>query len=285
MGIYSKLTDIQVQQIISLYGSGKTVIEVSKELGISRHAVRDHLHKSDVYYAELNLEQAKKAIELYRDGVLYVNIALALGISINLIKNNISKITSNEDKCLRLKRIAARVRKELLKNNPEFKARCHMKNNIRQRRQRKTDPIKKAKWRALCSRYSQSSPEIFLRIIWKSVPNPGQRNGRHSHKKLINTEYLIGLYKKQNGLCALTGIPMLHHFKSPMSISIDRINSDGEYEPGNVQLVCQFINLGKKNHTNATIIDFLNKIKSTIPGTPDNQPPLPHIQELSEPYC
>ena len=52
----------------------------------------------------------------------------------------------------------------------------------------------------------------------------------------------------QGDRCALTGIPF--DFPGPdadrnLLPSVDRIDSDGHYEAGNLQIVCQFINFLK----------------------------------------
>ena len=54
----------------------------------------------------------------------------------------------------------------------------------------------------------------------------------------------------QSDRCALTGIPF--HFNGPdadrnLLPSLDRIDSDGHYEAGNIQIVCQFINFWKSD--------------------------------------
>jgi hypothetical protein len=61
-------------------------------------------------------------------------------------------------------------------------------------------------------------------------------------------EYALDLMRKQEGQCALTGLKMLLD-KEPgddqCRYSLDRIDSSKHYEPGNLQLVCKFINQWK----------------------------------------
>ena len=70
-------------------------------------------------------------------------------------------------------------------------------------------------------------------------------------------ERLIGsLLDRQDNRCALTGIPF--HFHGPdadknLLPSLDRIDSDGHYEEGNLQVVCQFINFWKGDSDNAEL--------------------------------
>jgi hypothetical protein len=65
---------------------------------------------------------------------------------------------------------------------------------------------------------------------------------------------LAFLLDLQGNRCALTGIPF--HFHGPdadknLLPSVDRIDSDGHYEVGNLQVVCQFINFWKGDSDNA----------------------------------
>lgn len=60
--------------------------------------------------------------------------------------------------------------------------------------------------------------------------------------------YIESLLADQEGLCALTGIPLEYDgsFEDPeLLCSLDRIDSDGHYEAGNLQVVCRFVNRWK----------------------------------------
>ncbi len=62
--------------------------------------------------------------------------------------------------------------------------------------------------------------------------------------------YLIALFESQDGVCALTEIPLqldgeLHD--KALACSLDRIDSDGHYEEGNLQVVCRFANQWKSD--------------------------------------
>ena len=67
-------------------------------------------------------------------------------------------------------------------------------------------------------------------------------------------EKLLGsLLDLQGNRCALTGIPL--HFAEPdadknLRPSVDRIDSNGHYEYGNLQIVCQFVNFWKGDSDN-----------------------------------
>ncbi len=64
---------------------------------------------------------------------------------------------------------------------------------------------------------------------------------------------LATLLDLQGDRCALTGIPF--QFRSPgvdenLLPSVDRIDSNGHYEVGNLQIVCRFINFWKSDSKN-----------------------------------
>jgi hypothetical protein len=67
-------------------------------------------------------------------------------------------------------------------------------------------------------------------------------------------------WSSQDGLCAISKLPMVHRFNSLYTISVDRIDSGRGYVPGNVQLVCQCINRMKNNNSNEDVAEFLKKV-------------------------
>ncbi len=44
-------------------------------------------------------------------------------------------------------------------------------------------------------------------------------------------------------------------------MSIDRIDSSKGYVPGNVQLVCKFVNLGKSGHSQVEVLGFFDRLR------------------------
>lgn len=64
----------------------------------------------------------------------------------------------------------------------------------------------------------------------------------------LTLEYLIKLFERNSGRCALTGMPFrLEHYeksrRNPYAPSIDRIDNGLGYTEGNVRLVLTFVNL------------------------------------------
>ena len=104
----------------------------------------------------------------------------------------------------------------------------------------------------------QSCPEQFLNYKTKDSIKRAKSRPEKFGPSNIDTEYVIGIYKKQNGLCALTGIKMTHRFEDLKSMSIDRINPSKGYVKGNVQITCKWANIGKRDKSNEEFRKVLN---------------------------
>lgn len=80
-----------------------------------------------------------------------------------------------------------------------------------------------------------------------TVANSRNRAKNKGWEHTITREDLHELYKKQDGVCALTGWRMA--ITGPkgsqeefFSVSVDRIDGAGGYTPDNIQLVCSGVN-------------------------------------------
>lgn len=63
-------------------------------------------------------------------------------------------------------------------------------------------------------------------------------------------KYISELVDAQRELCAITGLPLMLDCRErdlELSPSLDRIDSDGHYEIGNLQVVCRFVNRWKSD--------------------------------------
>lgn len=111
----------------------------------------------------------------------------------------------------------------------------------------------------------ESNSENFLRALLNSRKGQEKRYPSDPRKKVsIDLDFLVDLYKQQEGKCNLSGLSMVHHCSDLKSISIDRIDSLRGYHPGNVQLVCKFLNLAKNHHSDSELRAVLNELRITI---------------------
>lgn len=92
----------------------------------------------------------------------------------------------------------------------------------------------------------------------------GKALQRSSKKEIISLDALELLWVTQGGKCALTGWDMTIELGRGVvhtNCSIDRIDSSGDYEVGNVQLVCRIANTAKSN---LTFSEFLALCRSVV---------------------
>jgi hypothetical protein len=74
--------------------------------------------------------------------------------------------------------------------------------------------------------------------------------------------YLKELMQLQGDRCALTGIRFqFDGSDTPLLPSADRIDSNGHYVRGNIQIVCRFINFWKRDSTNEEFMRLLSLIR------------------------
>ena len=101
----------------------------------------------------------------------------------------------------------------------------------------------------------QESPELWLKSKLKKIRK----------RKGLSIDHLLDLLEQQGGKCAISGIVMTTKIADHAAISIDRIDSNVGYEPGNVQLVCTALNLAKKHHSHESIVEFVRLIRESAP--------------------
>lgn len=85
----------------------------------------------------------------------------------------------------------------------------------------------------------------------------------------LSVAFLKCLWKNQNGLCAITSIPLVHPLLATNinhKASLDRINSSKGYIQGNVQFVSCAINYAKNNNSDQMIHDFIRLLIEHYPG-------------------
>lgn len=108
-----------------------------------------------------------------------------------------------------------------------------------------------------------STLDGFIKKIYNGIHHNCERRAKKLNIE-ITIEDIHELYKKQNGLCAISKLKMTHitykdtnnkDYSNRMNISIDRIDSNLGYTKDNIQLVGAIIN---KMKTDVPDIDFIN---------------------------
>jgi hypothetical protein len=93
--------------------------------------------------------------------------------------------------------------------------------------------------------------QTVLETIRQSTGVEPERQRKHKELRMSPVEldeYIGKLLNRQDNRCALTGIILQWHGESrdeQLLPSLDRIDSSGHYESGNLQVVCRFINFWK----------------------------------------
>ncbi len=80
-------------------------------------------------------------------------------------------------------------------------------------------------------------------------------------------QYLIDLLDLQEGLCAITGLTLQYdgeHEDAEMLCSLDRIDSEGHYEAGNLQVVCRFANRWKGSGSDEGFRRLIGVVRSVV---------------------
>lgn len=76
--------------------------------------------------------------------------------------------------------------------------------------------------------------------------------------------HVRALIEQQNGRCAISGLPLQPDEQCDdleMLASLDRIDSNRHYEPGNLQVVCRFINRWKGSDENVLFLRLIEVLR------------------------
>lgn len=141
-----------------------------------------------------------------------------------------------------------------------------------------------ARWKEKASKTPASPVESFsnlqisayrmARTAWSTTQNA---NGQEELRRVKNKDFgfpdedelrlfIEDLHRMQEGLCALTGMPMQLDRDSDdeeLLCSLDRIDSNGHYVPGNLQIVCRFANRWKSDSDNTDFMRLINLVRNT----------------------
>jgi hypothetical protein len=106
-----------------------------------------------------------------------------------------------------------------------------------------------------CDGYSK---QRTWRTYFRAILNVKKKNRAN-----LSPDFLANLYHKQEGLCALSGVPLTKvtgRGTVPTNASIDRISPGGPYSEDNVRLVCRFVNGFRSNLTDQEFIWWAKRI-------------------------
>lgn len=87
-------------------------------------------------------------------------------------------------------------------------------------------------------------------------------------------KYVTDLLKAQNCQCAITGLELQsdeHADDQELIASLDRIDSDGHYEPGNLQVVCRFVNRWKSDGNDTEFRRLMSLVQNSGTKTTPNR--------------
>lgn len=115
-----------------------------------------------------------------------------------------------------------------------------------------------------CSFIKNYKDKTIPTPVWKTITaNAARRN----KKFLISRKFAYELFEQQQGVCAISGLPIRFadsnkdYVAGNQTASLDRIDSTKNYTRTNVQWVHKNVNLMKNNMTE---VEFLNYCKSIV---------------------
>jgi len=85
----------------------------------------------------------------------------------------------------------------------------------------------------------------------------------HKDRKKLSVEFLLSLYDKQDGKCALSGVELTRivgEGQVTTNASIDRIKPGKPYTKTNVRLVCSFVNSFRGSTDDKTFVWWCGRI-------------------------
>ena len=157
-----------------------------------------------------------------------------LGCNIFKIKNQFPVASST---CKQCKILYEKERLVKIKNDPILnKQRLYRDNDLASKRYIKRE-----------IKFDNSPIDIcYVDFLSRLIKNAKSRSKQEKISWNLDLQFIIDLYHKQNGKCALTDITFnLNKYgkKRAFAPSIDRINCNNGYSKDNVRIVCLIVNL------------------------------------------
>ncbi len=116
-------------------------------------------------------------------------------------------------------------------------------------------PVTPGAGKPTCSKCRNAQQRVAWARDWQSYLSGRIRIAKHRAKKkklpfTIDLAYCMQLLVEQDHRCAITGLPFTRSATGDdMDITLDRIDSDQGYEPGNVSLIGYRVNQMKSDLT------------------------------------
>lgn len=108
--------------------------------------------------------------------------------------------------------------------------------------------------------------ELALRYkLQQALKGTRRRSKEKNMYNDLTLDYLMYLWEKQDGKCALTGIQMTYKFyegRVNTNLSVDRIDSTKGYSKDNVQLVCMAANQMKNDLSMSEFLELCGAVLS-----------------------
>jgi len=142
----------------------------------------------------------------------------------------------------------------------------------------------RAEWNKRADTAKRGSATIYNakeKAIWRmvdtAISTAAQANGQQVQRTLKNkdirfsskeafTAYVKKLLESQEGLCAITGIALQYDGETgdvELQCSLDRKDSEGHYEEGNLQIVCRFVNRWKSSSVDSSFRRLIDLVRTT----------------------
>ena len=105
--------------------------------------------------------------------------------------------------------------------------------------------------------------ESLIRCLNSRLLGAKDRARKQNIKFDLTLDFLLELWKKQNGKCALSGLPMTYislKGRIPTNVSLDKIDRNLGYIKDNVQLVCMACNQMKSDLSEDLLYLFCKQI-------------------------
>ena len=124
---------------------------------------------------------------------------------------------------------------------------------------------------------ARSDLEATITLMLDHAQSASDESGRErttvrktKHQRFVDDQefrrYVAALFEQQQRRCSITGLELQllgKHDDSERIASLDRIDSDGHYEPSNLQIVCRFVNRWKRDDKDQDFRRLIGLLKTT----------------------